>query len=123
MVKLVLFVLTSSVGLPPTRVLVSLNRAVPVHVALLCRLNTTVPPAARLPAVDVIVAVSFGVQLCFVLISVGICRTVTFSVPVVSGQAVAPTLSVFGGSPLYDATHVYSPGVLGWNSATVPVPP
>src|SRR6266542_3294496 len=99
MLKLVLFVLTVSVGLPPVSVLVSENTALPEQAALSYRLNATVPPAARLPLVALISAVSFGIQLCFVLISVGICRTITSSLESVHCVLWLVPL-VFGGSPL-----------------------
>jgi hypothetical protein len=92
-----LVVLTVSVGFPPVSVLVWLYSAVPEQSLVAYRLNATVPSAARLPAVADTVAVSFGIQLCFVLISVRIGGTTTASSG--SAHAVASDASVFGRSP------------------------
>ena len=67
-------------------------------------MKSTVPPAPRLSpdTVEVIVAVSFGNQLCLVLIVVGIVWTVTSS-PVWSQEPLWLALLVLGESPVYDA--------------------
>ena len=110
-----LVVPTSALAAPPGTSTVSEYTAAPVQVAFVNSSNSTLPPAARFPDVADTVAVSFGNQLCLVLMSVGICWTVTFSAAGWLAHAVAAMPSVFGESPLYDATNTYSPGAVGVN--------
>src|SRR6266550_584793 len=98
----VLCVFTSADGLPPETLTVSSYSAVLEQSEVAYRRKRTDPPAARLPELAVTVAVSFGIQSCFVLTLVGICRTITFSLSLGHGESSVAAF-VFGESPGYAA--------------------